>query len=88
MYLLLLPSITATLVLWWFCGGVYLGPEYHLDMIRAGGLLYGTVHAEDPAIEVPVVTVSQPRLYHFHASYTRVSYRLPYLASLLRPALK
>jgi alanine racemase len=39
-------------------GGSYLGPEYHFDMIRAGGLLYGTGHVDDPAIKNPVTLTS------------------------------
>lgn len=39
-------------------GGAYLGKEYHFDMIRAGGLLYGTGHVDDPEIKNPVSLTS------------------------------
>lgn len=39
-------------------GGLYLGPDYHFDLIRAGGLLYGTSHVEDPALQSPVTLTS------------------------------
>lgn len=39
-------------------GGIYLGPEYHFDLIRAGGLIYGTGHIDDPEIKCPVSLVS------------------------------
>src|SRR5262245_16045724 len=53
--LVLLPNIPASLA---NSAGIFLGPEYHLDLVRPGIALYGGMAVRDmPTATDPVVTV-------------------------------
>lgn len=35
-------------------GGIFQGEEYHFDLVRPGGILYGTCHIPDPNLKNPI----------------------------------
>ena len=35
-------------------GGIFLGEEYHFDLVRPGGLIYGTAHVKNKNLQNPV----------------------------------
>src|SRR5207253_9995310 len=57
---ILLPNIPTSLA---NSGGIFLGPDYHFDLVRPGVALYGGVAVADMANPMrPVVTLEAPVL--------------------------
>lgn len=61
-------------------GGIFLGDEYHFDMVRPGGVIYGTgqldnIHLKNPiSLEAPIIQIRD------YEKESYIGYNMKYLA--------